>query len=96
MPAIHTRLIVLVDDGHGADDLLHLVVRSRLPKRVIKTREYEILLVPGVNNLGRYGRWAFAELREVYRMEADFEAKVDAEFGKMIDAITAQATSEVR
>ena len=29
--------------------------------------------VPGVNNLGAYGRWAFAELTDVYTMEEDFE-----------------------
>jgi len=91
--------IVLVDDGHGADDLLHLVVEIKGYRREDakdKRNTMETYWVPGVNNLGRYGRWAFAELREVYRMEADFEAKVEAEFVKMIDSITAQATSEVR
>jgi len=37
-----------------------------------------------VNNLDMYGRWAFAEFGDVYQMEADFEAKVEAEFDKMI------------
>jgi len=41
--------------------------------------------IPGVNNLQRYGRWAFAEFTEVYRIEADFEARVTGEFNKMID-----------
>ncbi len=41
--------------------------------------------IPGVNNLNSYGRWAFAEFCDVYEMEADFEAKVEAEFNKMID-----------
>ncbi len=44
----------------------------------------ETYWVPGVNNLGTYGRWAFAEFTEVYQIEADFEAKVEAEFNKMI------------
>jgi hypothetical protein len=26
--------------------------------------------VPGVNNLGKYGRWAFAEFTEVFEIEA--------------------------
>jgi len=39
--------------------------------------------IPGVNNLGRFGRWAFAEFTEVYQIESDFEA----EFNKMIDGI---------
>jgi type III restriction enzyme len=39
---------------------------------------------------GRYGRWAFAEFTEVYQIEADFKAKVESEFNKMIEAATAQ------
>jgi type III restriction enzyme len=41
--------------------------------------------VPGVNNLGTYGRWAFAEFTEVYRIEADFAKKVAAEFDRMVE-----------
>ena len=41
--------------------------------------------VPGVNNLGTHGRWAFAEFTEVYQIEADFAKKVEAEFNKMIE-----------
>ncbi|MBP8980089.1 MAG: hypothetical protein KBG09_02440 [Syntrophobacterales bacterium] len=40
--------------------------------------------IPGVNNLQRYGRWAFAEFTEVYQIEAEFEAKVAAEFDRTI------------
>jgi type III restriction enzyme len=40
-----------------------------------------------VNNLGQYGRWAFAEFTEVYLIESDFEARVEAEFNKMIEGI---------
>lgn len=42
-------------------------------------------LVPGVNNLSSYGRWAFAEFTEVYQIESDFAKKVEAEFNKMIE-----------
>lgn len=38
--------------------------------------------VPGVNHLGTHGRWAFAKLTEVYQIEA----KVAAEFGRMIES----------
>jgi len=44
------------------------------------------VVVPGVNHLGTYGRWAFAELTEIYRIEADFEAKVAAELNRMIES----------
>jgi type III restriction enzyme len=44
--------------------------------------------IPGVNNLKTYGRWAFAEFTEVYQIETDFEAKVEAEFAKLLDAVS--------
>jgi len=45
--------------------------------------------VPGVNNLGQYGRWDFAEFTEVYEIASDFESKVEQKFIEMIDAATA-------
>ena len=50
----------------------------------------ETYWLPGVNNLGEYGRWAFAELTEVYQIEADFAARVASEFDKMIESVAAQ------
>lgn len=44
--------------------------------------------VPGVNNHGRYGRWAFAEFTDVYEIESEFEAKMEAVFDKMIEQNT--------
>jgi type III restriction enzyme len=43
--------------------------------------------VPGVNSLGSYGRWAIAEFTEIYQIETDFEAKVEAEFNKLIAGV---------
>ncbi len=33
--------------------------------------------VPGVNNLGKFGRWAFAEFTAVYEIEAEFNKLID-------------------
>ena len=69
---------MLVDDGHGDDDLLHLIVEIKGYRREDakeKKATMETYWVPGVNNLGTYGRWAFAEFTEVYQIEADFEAQ---------------------
>ena len=82
--------IVLVDDGHGDDDLLHLIVEIKGYRREDakeKKSTMETYWVPGVNHLKTYGRWAFAEFTEVYQIEADFKAKVESEFNKMIDAV---------
>jgi type III restriction enzyme len=83
--------IVLVDDGR--EDPLHLVVEIkgfRGEDAKDKKSTIDAYWVPGVNNLGQYGRWAFVELREVYQIEADFEAKVEAAFNSMIESVTAE------
>ncbi len=79
--------IVLVDDGHGDDDLLHLIVEIKGYRREDakeKKTTMDTYWVPGVNNLKQYGRWAFAEFTEVYQMQHDFAKKVEAEFNRMI------------
>ena len=80
--------IVLVDDGHGFDAPLHLVVEIKGYRREDakeKKNTMEAYWVPGVNNHGNYGRWAFAEFVDVWEMQSDFETRVAAEFDKMID-----------
>ena len=89
--------IVLVDDGHGPDDLLHLVVEIKGYRREDakeKKSTMDTYWVPGVNNLKQYGRWAFAEFTDVYQIETDFAAKVEGEFNKMIATSTAQPETE--
>lgn len=81
--------IVLVDDGRGKDDPLHLVVEIkgyRGEDAKIKKETMETYWVPGVNNLKRFGRWAFAEFGDVYEIESDFAERVEAEFERMLAA----------
>ena len=71
--------IVDVDDGRGEDDPLHLVVEIkgyRNEDAKAKKITMETYWVPGVNNLGQYGRWAFAEFTDVFDMEAGFDKLV--------------------
>ncbi len=85
--------IVLVDDGRGDDDPLHLIVEIKGYRREDakdKKQAMDTYWIPGVNNLGNYGRWAFAEFTDVFQMEEDFAAKVEAEFDRMINAVSAQ------
>ncbi|MBI1763057.1 MAG: DEAD/DEAH box helicase family protein, partial [Acidobacteria bacterium] len=82
--------IVLVDDGH--EDPLNLIVEIKGYRRqdaVVKKETMDVYWVPGVNNLGSYGRWAFAEFTDVFQMEEDFAAKIEAEFNRMIETIVA-------
>ena len=81
--------IVLVDDGHG-DDLLHLVVEIKGYRREDAKEKKDTMKtywVPGVNGLRTYGRWDFVEFGEVYAMQAEFAAKVEAEFARIVDAV---------
>jgi len=79
--------IVLVDDGKSDEDPLHLVVEVKgFRKEDAKEKKATIenYWIPGVNNLKAYGRWAFAEFRDVYEMENEFAAKLQEHFDKMI------------
>ena len=82
--------IVLIDDGCGEDDPLHLVVEIkgyRGEDAKEKKGTMDAFWVPGVNRLGAYGRWAFAEFRNVHEMEAEFEAKVEEAFHKLVESV---------
>jgi type III restriction enzyme len=88
--------IVLVDDGRGKDDPLHLVVEIKGYRREDakeKKATMETYWVPGVNNLGQYGRWAFVEFTDVYEMQDDFAKKVEAEFNRMIEPFVGPDTA---
>ncbi|MBE2181299.1 MAG: DEAD/DEAH box helicase family protein [Chthoniobacterales bacterium] len=88
--------IVLVDDGRppkpdGSPDLLHLVVEIKGYRREdakIKASTMNSYWIPGVNHLGTYGRWAFAEFCDVYEIESDFATKVEQHFNQMVTQAT--------
>ncbi|WP_181707637.1 BPTD_3080 family restriction endonuclease [Chthonobacter rhizosphaerae] len=64
--------IVKVEDGHGPDDPLYLIVEIKGFRGLdaeLKAGTMETLWVPGVNRIGAYGRWSFAELREPFAMQ---------------------------
>jgi type III restriction enzyme len=85
--------IVRVEDGHGEEDLLNLVVEIKGYRREDakeKKSTMDTYWVPGVNHLGTHGRWAFAEFTEMYRIESDFEARIAGEFDRMIDGVLAE------
>jgi type III restriction enzyme len=45
------------------------------------------LWLPGVNALGDFGRWAFAEFTDPWAMEA--------EFGKLVDGLVVKTSKQV-
>ena len=91
--------IVLVDDGRGEGDLLHLIVEIkgyRGEDAKAKKDTMETYWVPGVNNHENYGRWAFAEFTDVYEIQADFESKVEAAFYEMIERFQPRLETETK
>jgi type III restriction enzyme len=80
----------------GEDDPLNLVVEIKGYRREDakeKKLTMETLWVPGVNNLGSHGRWAFAEFGDVYQIDSDFKDKVEQLFNQMVDAAVPQLVS---
>ena len=76
--------IVLVDDGRGEGDPLHLVVEIkgyRGEDAKEKKSTMDTYWVPGVNNLGAYGRWAFAEFTDVFAIQDEFNEMIERAAG---------------
>ena len=70
--------IVTVDDGRG--DPLNVVVEIKGYKGEnarVKKETLETMWIPGVNNLGGFGRWVSAEFTEVYEFERAFNELVE-------------------
>jgi type III restriction enzyme len=70
--------MVQIDDGQP--EPLHLIVEIkgfRGEDAKEKAETMRAFWVPGVNNLGQFGRWAFAELTEVFQIESEFNALID-------------------
>ena len=71
--------IVRVDDGR--EDLLNLIVEIkgyRGEDAKEKKSTMEAYWLPGVNAAGEYGRWAFAELTNVYEIESELRGVIDS------------------
>lgn len=89
--------IVVID--MGGEKELNLIVEIKGYRRE-DAKEKKLTMdtywIPRVNNLQNYGTWAFAEFREVYQIEQDFESKIRSEFDTMIESAIGEApTTEV-
>ena len=83
--------IVLVDDGHGREDPLHLIVEIK-GYRFLDTEAKKATVrdswVPGVNEEGRFGRWAFIELTNQELMEEDYQAALERLYEEELGRVT--------
>ena len=89
--------IVQIDDGHGKNNPLNLIVEIKGYRRE-DAKEKKLTMdtywIPGINHLGTWGRWAFSEFCDVYEMQNDFSKRVETRFNKMVNAVTAKATTQ--
>jgi type III restriction enzyme len=84
--------IVQVDDGRGEEDPLNLIVEIKGYRREDakeKKSTMDAYWIPGVNRLGVYGRWAFAEFCDVYAMQEDFAQQVREAFNNLLAGVGA-------
>jgi type III restriction enzyme len=91
--------ILLIDDGHGPDDLLHLIIEIKGFKdegAKIKKETMEVYWVPGVNHLGSHGRWAFAQFTDPYDLAADLDHKLKSQVDQLIRGSISCASSTVK
>lgn len=94
----YSDFILLVDDGHGDDDLLHLVIEVkgfRDDTDKAKKETMETKWIHGVNKLGQFGRWKFAEFTEVFSFQPDLDAaiKIQEELDAILDRTTTATPS---
>ena len=71
--------ILLVDGGH--EDPIHLIVEIkgyRGEDAKEKKNTMEAYWLPGVNAVGHYGRWAFAEFTDVFDIEPNLRQVIDS------------------
>ena len=71
--------IVLVNDGRGSDDLLHLIIEIKGQRKEDAQRKAETMKkfwLPAVKNAGNLGRWAFAEFQEPFEINERLQALI--------------------
>lgn len=59
--------IAAIDDGHGADDLLNVVIEVRGEQQkdmAAKVAAARMLWTPAICKLGGFGRWPFVEVSD--------------------------------
>ncbi|MDE0052881.1 MAG: DEAD/DEAH box helicase family protein [Gammaproteobacteria bacterium] len=88
--------LVLLDDGLGRDEPLHVVVEVkgfRGEDARAKAETMDTFWVPAINASRCHGRWAFLELQDPHQMHDDFDASIDAALKALADTERARETA---
>jgi type III restriction enzyme len=65
--------IARIEDGHGPDDLLNLIVEvsgAGRRDKAAKVATTRTMWVPAVNDTGAFGRWDYVEIRDPWDTKA--------------------------
>jgi hypothetical protein len=71
-------LILRLDEGHGDDDRLNLIIevtRLTRPDKETKVATGRDMWVPAVNNHGAFGRWAFLEVSDPWDAQSEIRTR---------------------
>ncbi len=71
--------IVRLDDSHGRDDPLHLIIEvtgERDREKAAKVAAARNLWIPAVNNHGSFGRWDFVEIADPWDAKNTIRARL--------------------
>ena len=74
--------IVRIEDGHGPDDLLNLILEvsgEARKDKAAKVATARTLWVPAVNNHGGFGRWAFLEISDPWNAKSTIRTALQTE-----------------
>ena len=73
--------IVHIDDGHGKENPLNLVVEvtgEQKKDKAIKVETAQTLWIPAVDNHGGFGRWAFIEITDPWNAQNQIRSAMPA------------------
>ena len=89
--------IVRMDDGHGPDDLINLIIEvSGEPRKdkAAKVATARSMWVPAANNHGGFGRWSFLEISDPWDAQNTIRAFLNGEDVDGIGPLTRQYREE--
>lgn len=74
--------IARIDDGHGANHLLNLILEvtgERKKDKAAKVATARTLWVPAVNNAAAFGRWSFVEIDDPWNAQTAIRARLSGQ-----------------
>ena len=89
-------IVQVHDDNKGVVNLVVEIKGYRGEDAKIKKDTMETFWIPGVNNLGSYGRWAFAEFTDVYEIEREFDEMVHLASALSQDSAASPLTADAK